>query len=189
MLTETKVELSFLCYQKSIDSLNTADFMKNHDIYSVQAICLLIYIGHNIGQSDRISVLLASASRIAQCLGLHRLATETPSNILQCDDTNTKQRHLMEREVSKRTWWFLVRQDWLQIPYNNTYNIHPSQFDTPMPKNCDEDSFKMITFEDIPDQSKDHYTQGSYTSVLNQGIFLQIQHSKCITDHSILQLR
>lgn len=186
MLTQTKVELSLLCYQKTIDTLNTADFMKNHSIYSVQAICLLIYIGHNIGQSDRISVLLASASRIAQCLGLHRLDTQTPSKILQCNDTDTKQRLLIEREVSKRAWWFLVRQDWLQIPYNNTYNIHPSQFDTPMPKNCVDQNLGMSPSGDIADQSQHHYTQGSYTSILNRGIDLPDQCFKYLINGSLL---
>lgn len=151
--------------------------MKNHSIYSVQAICLLIYIGHNSGQSDRISVLLASASRIAQCLGIHRLGSETPLGILKCDDSDTKSKLLIDREVSKRAWWFLVRQDWLQIPFNNTYNIHPSQFDTEMPKNCDDDVLKMGLPIDIVEQNKDHYTQGSYTSVLNKGIVYQNEDS------------
>lgn len=166
------VELSLLCYQKSIDSLNAVDFMKNHNIYSVQAICLLIYIGHNSGQSDRVSVLLASASRIAQCLGLHRLGLSTPSNILHCTDSDTREQLLIDREVSKRAWWFLVRQDWLQIPFNNTYNIHPSQFDTPMPINSYEEVSKMVSSNGIVEQNKDTYTQGSYTSALNKGIAL-----------------
>lgn len=144
--------------------------MKNHSIYSVQAICLLIYIGHNSGQSDRMSVLLASASRIAQCLGIHRLGSETPSHIFKCDDSDIREKLLIDREVSKRAWWFLVRQDWLQIPFNNTYNIHPSQFDTEMPRNFDKDVFKLGLATEIVEQSEENYTQGSYTSVLNKGI-------------------
>ncbi|KAJ5975112.1 C6 transcription factor [Penicillium waksmanii] len=91
----------------------------------------------------------------------------------RCDDSDTRSKLLIDREVSKRAWWFLVRQDWLQIPFNNTYNIHPSQFDTEMPKNCDEDVSKMGLPTDIVEQSKDYYTQGSYTSVLNKGIVYQ----------------
>ncbi|KAJ5110658.1 C6 transcription factor [Penicillium argentinense] len=162
-------ELSLLCYQKSIDSLNTADFMKNHSIFSVQAICLLIYIGHNAGQSDRISVLLASASRIAQCLGLHRLGPDTPAATQKSTESSDRTQQLVDREVSKRVWWFLVRQDWLQIPYNNTYNIHPSQFNTPMPTHCEEEVLEMATEDHIMEKSQETYTQGSYTSVLNKG--------------------
>lgn len=145
--------------------------MKNHSLFSVQAICLLIYIGHNIGESDRVSVLLASGSRIAQCLAIHRLGPDRTSSILQCADPILRTRRLIDREISKRVWWFLVRQDWLQIPFNNTYNIHPSQFNTPMPKNCDEAVFQMIIDGDVKQHNQDHYTQGSYTAVLNQSMF------------------
>ena len=141
--------------------------MKNHTISAVQTICLLIYIGHNLGQSDRISVLLASACRIAQCLGLHRLGPDEAVYENHPDICATK---LINREVSKRVWWFLVRQDWLQIPYNNTYSIHPTQFNTPMPNNCDDDVCSMVVGNRVVDREKDFYTQGSYTSVLNHGM-------------------
>lgn len=142
--------------------------MKNHTLFSVQAICLLIYIGHNIGESDRLSVLLASGSRIAQCLAIHRLGPDFKSGISQCMDPILRTRQLIDREISKRVWWFLVRQDWLQIPFNNTYNIHPSQFNTPMPSNCD-DGFEMIVDGEVKQHDEGHYTQGSYTAVLNHG--------------------
>jgi hypothetical protein len=166
--------LAELCYQKSIDSLNEADYMNNHSLFSLQAICVLIYIGHNIGQSDRISVLLACAVRIAQCLCLHRLGPDnntprdstTPSEAILVEDI---QRRLIEREISKRVWWFLVRQDWLQIPFNNTYTIHPTQFNTPMPFNCDEEIANMFDAQGVVDHEQEHYTQGSYTMVLNHG--------------------
>lgn len=146
--------------------------MKNHSLFSVQAICLLIYIGHNIGESDRVSVLLASGTRIAQCLAIHRLGPDKKSHISQCTDPNLRTRRLIDREISKRVWWFLVRQDWLQIPFNNTYNIHRSQFNTPMPSNCDEETFQMLVDGEVKQHGQDHYTQGSYTSVLNRGTSL-----------------
>lgn len=40
--------LAELCYQNSIDSLNNTDYISNHSLFSLQVICLLIYIGHNI---------------------------------------------------------------------------------------------------------------------------------------------
>lgn len=163
-----------LCYQKSLESLDQADFMKNHSLFSVQAICLLIYIGHNTGESDRISVLLASGSRIAQCLAIHRLGPDHKSNISQCADPTLRTRRLIDREISKRVWWFLVRQDWLQIPFNNTYNIHPSQFNTPMPSNCDENDLDVVVDGEVKQHEQDHYTQGSYTSVLNYGTSIYV---------------
>lgn len=143
--------------------------MKDHSIFGVQAICLLIYVGHNVGQSDRISVLLAAGSRIAQCLGIHRLSPDKPSSKSDSKSQGLLEEKIIEREVSKRVWWFLVRQDWLQIPFNNTYSIHPTQFTTPMPNNCDEEIPLMISQGSIRTWDQEHYTQGSYTAVLNQG--------------------
>ncbi|KAJ5107212.1 C6 transcription factor [Penicillium angulare] len=154
--------------------------IRYHD-FCVQAICLLIYIGHNIGQSDRISVLLASAGRIAQCLGLHRLGPVKATAESQETESLLHKQSLIDREVSKRAWWFLVRQDWLQIPFNNTYSIHPTQFTTPMPKNCDDDISCMIVQGEVLDHGPEHYTQGSYTSVLNHvsGIVWKLQDRMC----------
>ncbi|KAJ5886277.1 C6 transcription factor [Penicillium subrubescens] len=163
-------QISELCYQKSIDALQDADFMINHSLCTIQAICLLIYVGHNIGQSDRISVLLSCGIRIAQCLCLHRQGSEPTVEIKGKRDTEQAiQQRLIDREVSKRVWWFLVRQDWLQIPFNNTYTIHPTQFSTPMPMNCDEDIARMFKSNRILEYDQEHYTQGSYTTVLNHG--------------------
>ncbi|KAL2816736.1 putative C6 transcription factor [Aspergillus granulosus] len=177
--------LAELCYQKSIDSLNAADYMNNHCLFSLQAICLLIYIGHNIGQSDRISVLLACAVRIAQCLCLHRLGPDSATNANTGEKGQARQRRLVDREVSKRVWWFLIRQDWLQIPFNNTYTIHPTQFNTPMPLNCDDEIPLMFNTEGVIDHEQEHYTQGSYAMVLNQVAVLiwKTQDQMCRQGH------
>ncbi|CAI7589308.1 unnamed protein product [Penicillium pancosmium] len=51
-----------------------------------------------------------------------------------------------------------------------------------MPKNCDDDVLKMGLPIDIVEQNKDHYTQGSYTSVLNKGsvIIWKLQDRMCM---------
>ncbi|KAL2832317.1 putative C6 transcription factor [Aspergillus pseudoustus] len=177
--------LAELCYRNSIDRLSDADYMSNHSLFSLQTICLLIYIGHNIGQSDRISVLLACAVRIAQCLCLHRLGPDPPRNGSTDDEVEAMQRRLIDREVSKRVWWFLVRQDWLQIPFNNTYTIHPTQFNTPMPLNCNEEIPLMFSTEAIIHHEQEHYTQGSYTMVLNDVAVLiwKTQDKMCQQGH------
>ncbi|KAL4951718.1 hypothetical protein BDW69DRAFT_201270 [Aspergillus filifer] len=177
--------LAELCYQKSINSLNEADYMNNHSLLSLQAICLLIYIGHNVGQSDRISVLLACAVRISQCLCLHRLGPDSTANARAGQERQTLQQRLLEREVSKRVWWFLVRQDWLQIPFNNTYTIHPTQFNTPMPLNCDEEIVHMFNADGVVDHEQEHYTQGSYNTVLSHVAVLiwKTQDKMCQLGH------
>lgn len=167
-----------MCYNKSIDSLYNADFMSRHSILSVQSICLLIYVGYNLGQSDKISVLLSCGIRIAQSLCIHRLGPDRTSPA-----ATSKQ--LIDREVQKRCWWFLVRQDWLQIPFINTYSIHPTQFNTPMPKNCFEDYDRLIVDGLLVEQPKNTYTQTSYTSVLNDGMWIVLWYraSKLLTPH------
>ncbi|RAH75893.1 putative C6 transcription factor [Aspergillus japonicus CBS 114.51] len=182
----SSTQMSELCYQKSLDSLHRADFMINHNILSIQAICLLIYVGHNLGQSDRISVLLASAVRIAQCLCLHRLGSTSGEGADEAQRTQSaRQQWLIDREVSKRVWWFLVRQDWLQIPFNNTYTIHPTQFNTPMPANCEEDVDLMFSTAGIIEHDQEHFTQGSYTMVLNHVAVLiwKTQDKMCQQGH------
>ncbi|KAJ5719297.1 C6 transcription factor [Penicillium malachiteum] len=144
--------------------LNLFDFMSTHTISSLQAIALLTYIGRNLGQSKRISVMVAAATRIAQCLGLHNIGPDEAPNGAQCADPTLAMKKIHDREMSKRVWWFFVRQDWLQIPSNNMYNIHPTQFDTPMPTKYDENIDCMIV-----DQDGHHYTQETYTSILNKG--------------------
>ncbi|KAL4889433.1 putative C6 transcription factor [Aspergillus ambiguus] len=175
-----------LCYQKSMDTLHDADFMFNHNLSSIQAICLLIYVGHNVGHSDKMSVLLSCGVRMAQCLCLHRLGHEGRVEKEGEGEADVCiQRRLIDREVSKRVWWFLVRQDWLQIPFNNTYTIHPTQFNTPMPKNCDEDCPAMFESNQIIEHGQEHYTQGSYTTVLNHVAILiwRTQDKMCQQGH------
>lgn len=129
----------------------------------MQAICVLLQVAHHYDQSDTICVLVATAIRIAQCLNMHRLGADaTPAP----DEWTSEEAALaMQREVKKRVWWFLVRQDWLQIPFQNTCSIHPAQFNTPQPLNCFEDGFPVA-------QPADVATQSSYTNCLNQGLFI-----------------
>lgn len=153
----------------SIDALYAANYMENHSLLAVQAICLLIYVGHNLGQSDLISVLLASGIRIAQCLGIHRLGRPKPMPAETQDDPNALLPYLVDHEVQCRVWWFLVRQDWLQIPFQNTYTIHPSQFNTPNPKNCHDDFQSMVQDGKVVELDASVHTHCSYTAVLNKG--------------------
>lgn len=115
-------------------------------------------------------MLLASAIRIAQCLGIPRLGTDTPTQFDGLEDEELT-RAILDREVQKRAWWFLIRQDWLQIPFANAYTVHPSQFNTPMPSNCLDDYESMLVSGGVCTKDKNIYTDGSYTTVLNHGKF------------------
>ncbi|KAE8377608.1 hypothetical protein BDV26DRAFT_304886 [Aspergillus bertholletiae] len=154
-------------HRMSIEALFAVNFMAVHSVYSVQTICMLIHVGHNVGESDLIVTLMGSGIRIAQSLGLHRLGPDRPDLLEDIVDPQELTRKLIDREIGKRVWWFMIRQDWLQIPFLNTYTIHASQFNTPMPNKCPEDPRYLVQDGSVVDCNDDTYTQGSYTAVLN----------------------
>jgi hypothetical protein len=117
--------------------LEQAEYMAYHSIYSVQAIASLTISAHMLGYSNGLSVLLASAVRIAQGLGLHRLAEEK--------ETNQTTRTLINREIGRRVWCQLCIQDWFSIPFTESYLLHHQGFTTPKPQNSDDD---MTTIPD-----------------------------------------
>ncbi|VUC25208.1 unnamed protein product [Clonostachys rosea] len=154
--------------EQSMACLYRSNFISKHSLTSVQAICVLLQVAHHYDQSDTICVLLAAGIRIAQCLNLHRLGADPQANAPPTIDTSSLVSALIEREVKKRVWWFLVRQDWLQIPFQNTCLIHFTQFNTPMPVNCFENAEEMISDGRVVAQPERVFTQTSFTHVLNK---------------------
>ncbi|KAG5753148.1 hypothetical protein H9Q72_003819 [Fusarium xylarioides] len=150
---------SRILFDRSREMLYEAEFMDKHKLTSVQAICLLVQVAHNFDKSDLICVLVSAAIRIAQCLNLHRLGLEDPGAGVN---------DAVDREVRKRVWWFLVRYDWLQIPFQNTCQIHYSQFNTPMPANCHDDDRRMIKDGRIDAQPAETNTITTWTNCLAQ---------------------
>jgi hypothetical protein len=83
-----------------------------HTIYSIQAICICAMVANALDSSDRMTVLVNAAVRIAQCLGLHRIPDESEIYI----DWPTT----VHREVGRRIWWKLVELDYHSMPYTGT---------------------------------------------------------------------
>ncbi|RSM02933.1 hypothetical protein CDV31_010674 [Fusarium ambrosium] len=158
------MKTSRLLFDKSIELLFKGGFMDEHKLTSVQAICLLLQVAHNFDKSDLICVLISTAIRISQCLNLHRLGADRPVTGAVEDDIQ----NIINREIRKRVWWFLVRYDWLQIPFQNTCQIHPAQFNTPMPANSFDDEARMIQNGAVVSQPADVCTSTSWTNSLNQ---------------------
>lgn len=124
-----KDTLSKRWLKASIACLHQANYMACHSIYSVEAIATLTISVHMLGHSNGFSVLLASAVRIAQGLGLHQLGGESehpPAG-------------LIDREIGRRVWCQLCIQDWFSIPFTESYLIHRLGFNTTKPQNYDED--------------------------------------------------
>ncbi|KAE8841296.1 hypothetical protein HRS9122_05422 [Pyrenophora teres f. teres] len=107
-------------------------YIEIHTIYSVQAIATLTIAAHSLGKSSSQSILLASADRIAQSLGLHRLGQETAI-------TTTPKEQLREREAGRRVFNQLCTQDWFQIPFSESYALNPRFCQTAKLMNCNDD--------------------------------------------------
>jgi hypothetical protein len=67
--------------------------------------------------SNSQSVNLASAVRIAQSLGLHRLGkTKRGANTERNDPAEQ-----VQKEIGRRVWQQLTTQDWFSVPFSETY--------------------------------------------------------------------
>lgn len=135
--------LSVRWYEATVTCLNMAGYTEVHDVYAVQAIATLTIAAHILGKSNSQSVLLASAGRIAQSLGLHRLGPETLS---------ASPEQLRKREVGRRVFIQLCTQDWFQIPFSETYTLNPRFFSTAKPLNCNDDDM-VVRSQAVPTQS------------------------------------
>jgi hypothetical protein len=83
--------------------------------------------------------MLATAIRISQSLGFHRLGSPSEDHPL-----NT-----IKRETGRRVWTELCIQDWFSIPFSESYLIHQLDFNTDKPRNCmDEDM--LSTPDEVP---------------------------------------
>ncbi|RDW78924.1 uncharacterized protein DSM5745_05776 [Aspergillus mulundensis] len=78
--------------------LHHADFTACHSLYAIQAVGTLTMSAHLLGFSNSLSVLIASAARIGQCLGMQH------------------------RELGG-AWRQLCIQDWFSIPFFESYLI------------------------------------------------------------------
>ncbi|KAJ5770498.1 uncharacterized protein N7511_002549 [Penicillium nucicola] len=128
--SEEQETLSKRWLKATTTCLQQAEYMAYHSIYSVQAVATLTISAHMLGYSNGLSVLLASAVRIAQGLGLHQLGEE--------DETNQITEGVVTRELGRRVWCQLCIQDWFSIPFTESYLLHQG-FTTSKPLNSDDD--------------------------------------------------
>lgn len=113
-------------YQATIDCLQVAKYQQNHLVYGCQAISTLTIAAHVLGFSNTQSVLIASAIRICQALGLHRLRAEKGEH-------NKDLSIRYQKEAGRRLWQQLVTQDWFSVPFSETYCVNPMHFTSKQP--------------------------------------------------------
>lgn len=109
--------------------LNSTDFMGQHSVHSVQAICISGLVANVLGESDALTVMVNAGVRIAQCLGLHRIPESNSSEPWDI---------YVSREVGRRVWWKLVELDQHSMPYTGSCCINMKQFTTRRPLNCND---------------------------------------------------
>lgn len=137
---DERKELSHRWFQAMNLCLQYSDYMSSHSIFSVQAIATVTHSAHMLGHSNSLPVLLASAVRIAQSMGLHRLGDEVEEG-----DSD----RLIDRELGRRVWCQLCTQDWFSIPFTESYLINRTSFNTAKPRNCNDEDM-ISKSDDIP---------------------------------------
>ncbi|KAL3703772.1 hypothetical protein TMatcc_009461 [Talaromyces marneffei ATCC 18224] len=137
---DERKELSHRWFQAMNLCLQYSDYMSTHSIFSVQAIATVTHSAHMLGHSNSHPVLLASAVRIAQSMGLHRLGAEVEDTDLQ---------NLIDRELGRRVWCQLCTQDWFSIPFTESYLINRTSFNTAKPRNCNDEDM-IVKSDDTP---------------------------------------
>ncbi|KIX99221.1 uncharacterized protein Z520_04797 [Fonsecaea multimorphosa CBS 102226] len=151
------VKLSMQWYKATITCLNQAEYTTNHSIYALHAIATLTMSAHSLGRSSELSVLLGSALKIAQSLGLDQLChNPTLEQILPA--TSEEKRHtLLRTEVGRRLWSQLCIQDWMSLPFAESHCINPLHFTTTKPS-----SRNHLTMDPIPATFPTYISYGNY---------------------------
>ncbi|KAJ5288639.1 transcriptional regulator family: Fungal Specific TF [Penicillium angulare] len=106
-------------YDAAIYFLNEADFTRNPDFKTVQAIAILLGLAKNVGDFDLEPVIQAAGIRIGQILGM------------DCEPPRISQDPVIQ-EISRRTWWTLIICEWLSIPTRPPC-IHEADFNVRLP--------------------------------------------------------
>lgn len=125
-------------FQAMLDVLHECQFLQNVSLFSVQAIVISTEVAHNLGLSQLNATLLAAAVRIAECLGVHKVADEPTRRPDVPDTTGVFAVERREREIGRRVWLQMVVQDHFAMPFTDAYGIHPQQYATGLPRNCDD---------------------------------------------------
>jgi hypothetical protein len=129
-------------YQAAIECMNVARYQENHNLFSVQAIGTMTTCAHILGFSNTQSILIASAIRIAQSLGLHRLKGDRGE--YKAPANNQERAACIQLETGRRVWQQMLTQDWFSVPFSETYSVSPLHNTSKQPLNFDEVTFELI---------------------------------------------
>jgi hypothetical protein len=162
---DERAKLTRQWFKATVTCLNLADYMWRHHLYSVEAIAVLTMSAHILGFSTTQSSLLGTALRIAQGLGLHRLGPEDDepryaSGTGRIPMIHPAQRQkIIQRELGRRVWSQLCKQDWFSVGTVEMYSIQRLHFKTIRPLSINEQTLEILP-DEIP-------TGTQFANVLN----------------------
>lgn len=99
----SKIEMAKKWYAASMTSLNNSRYMATPHIHSIQTILILGLSAHLLGHSSELFTLIGVASRLAQCLGLHKLPYDSRLDDLE-DMDQSRREACLQRELGRRVW-------------------------------------------------------------------------------------
>lgn len=140
-----KLYLSKQWYEASVACLHLGDYTSKLNVYSIQAIQVLSMSAHTIGFSNKQFIIFGAALRIAQSLGLQRLAHDSELDKFPANNAGTSTSRkdiLIRREIGRRIWTQMCIQDWFSIPSSDMYFINKQHFTTSRPRRIDDE--KML---------------------------------------------
>lgn len=99
----SKIEMAKAWYTASMASLNNSRYMATPHIHSIQTILILGLSAHLLGYSSELFTLFGVATRLAQCLGLHKLSYDSRLDDLKSVDRSHRD-ICLQRELGRRVW-------------------------------------------------------------------------------------
>jgi hypothetical protein len=147
MDTSTAMALCDALFAGSQQLLWSSDFIGTHQLEHLQAVVLISVYAYNVDeQADAAFALVGTAIKIAQNLSLNRLddkrfmEKEVAKNRLASGGRDTGEVSLLQIELSKRVWWYLIWLDWSHaLSHGGSYSIHPAHNSTNLPSNINDE--------------------------------------------------
>lgn len=148
----TAMHLCDALFAGSQQLLWASDFIGCHQLEHLQAVVLVSVYAYNVDeQADAAFALTGAAIKIAQNLSFHRLddvrfmEKEKIKNRLVSGGQDVGQESKLERELSKRVWWYLIWLDWSHaLSHGGSYAIHPNHNRTNLPANVDDEDLESL---------------------------------------------
>ncbi|GAA5995049.1 hypothetical protein JCM5350_004225 [Sporobolomyces pararoseus] len=161
-------DLPSVWHDASLRALQLGEYGGTPRIRTIQTVVLFgqyIQIFSSSGQTGRFSGWFASAVRVAQRLGLHRLGSD-PQTMPPDDPALPPGSNSLKREMAVRLFHHLVNVDaFLSDSPSRCYLLHPSQYNTARPMNLNLADLSRTENRPIEPVPSSVYTDASYQIV------------------------